>query len=577
MCPRSKKSKQITVNMQTDMTLREKATRLCALIGVCSLGIYLAACNYGELPVDGEGTGKVELRFSASISDSPSTKGTIAQPAITQGNAFEEGMDHPFGLFVTRSDGDALTTGSDDNMKSILRRTGDSQTWHHFTKGGEEIQSLEAKNNDAVNIKGYYPWIEGATATAVPFDLSYTNPEQWIDLLYLSTPAPDVNTEITDSNNSINLTFSHAFCWVTIKLTKLSDQPDVKVKAVTIGNAYAGQKTVFNQGKLNLVTNEIVDGVSGPLKILQTEGNEIILNTQPETPVNAQPAEFNFLVPPVMRADMKDSEIVIEVTTLETSGSSGPEEEKVLTFPLSLSHLNKDGANYGFQKGKHNTYNIVYNNSSMNLSLSDWHSVEIEKATLGEGIGLKYSKIRNFGVYGNNDDLLNLGLSGTSLTKYTLQEGNHLYHSFLGEVAENNNGIYIDSISSIPSVKVEDRWKDAVRQEKVYPSIQVSGYNAAGGAQIPWKDKETGSLLAKQACVEYREGGYTDWRLPRISECYMMTYPDNFNAGSRDFWSATEANTDECYAATFDGRFYAQKYPKESSFYVRCVRDADKK
>ena len=44
------------------MTIKEKATRLCAMIGVCSLGIYLAACDNGELPAGGEGAAKVELR-----------------------------------------------------------------------------------------------------------------------------------------------------------------------------------------------------------------------------------------------------------------------------------------------------------------------------------------------------------------------------------------------------------------------------------------------------------------------------------------------------------------------------------
>lgn len=560
------------------MTQREKATRLCALIGVCSLGIYLAACNYGELPVDGEGTGKVELRFSASISDSPSTKGTITQPAITQGTAFADGP-HLFGLFVTRPDGTPLTTGSGDkdNMKSTLTVSGTTQTWAH------DVGSLAVNNGDKVKIKGYYPWTAGATATAVPFNLSETDPAQWIDLLYLSSPAPTTDTPITDAQSTIDLKFSHAFCWVTVNLTKLSENPPVKVKAVTIGNAYAGQKTVINQGTLNLTTGEIT-GISGPLKILLAESSEIFLETQPETSANAQPAEFNFLVPPVMRADMKDSEIVIEVTTLESTGTSSKEEEKVLTFPLSLSHLNQDGANYGFQQGKHNTYNIVYNNSAMNLSLSDWHSVTIDPTKLGEESELRFKKSRDFTL---TDISLLESVNGPNISDYTLDAGDHLYHSFLGEVAENNNGKYIENIASTPAGTSAPRWKNAVRQEKVYPSIQVSGYNAAGGAQIPWKDKETGSLLAKQACVEYREGGYTDWRLPRISECYMMAYSpvqgQTFDLGFRDLWSATEANPDECYAATYNDDtsigskvFYVQKFPKESSFYVRCVRDADK-
>ena len=560
MRPRSKKTKQTTVNMQTDMTLREKATRLCALIGVCSLGIYLAACNYGELPVDGEGTGKVELRFSASISNTPATKAVTKQPAQpTMVSKFR--VNDAFGLFITRSDGSVLTAGSDDNMKSVLTGTGDSQTWDHFTKGGEQIKSLEVKNNDAVNIKGYYPWIDKSsdgyltTVTAVPFDLSDTDPTKWTDLLYLSSPAPDVNTSINDLNNSINLQFSHAFCRVTINLTRLSEKSDVQVKAVTIGNAYAGQNIIFNKGTLDLTTGKIT-GTSGPLTIEQIRDDYIKLDK-----TNA--ATYEFLVPPVMADTIHNSDIVFDVTTVENGA------DKVLTFPLSRTHLNYlEDVGYGFQQGMHNTYNIIYNNSSMNLSLSDWHSVEIEAATLGEKPGI----LDQFVVFSQSDrDIVFNNITPfPTVEELLLPTDDHLYHTYLGEIAENNNGDkYMPNISSKPGT-IPESWSEAVKSEKLYPELYYSATLVAGEAQLPWKDIETGSLLAKQACA----GGFTDWRLPRIGECYKITK----KGGTKVFWSATEADADSCYAVVYENldvisKYYVKKYSKQEPLYVRCVRD----
>lgn len=546
--------------MQTDMTVKDKVTRLCALIGVCSLGIYLAACNYGELPVDGAGTGKVELRFSASISDSPSTKaGQPPKPTITPANAFKTGT-HQFGLFVTREDGSALTTGSDDNMKSTL--TVDSNlAWTHTDKTGTNTISLAVNNGENILIKGYYPWTADATATKVPFDLSSTDPTKWTDLLYLSSPAPTEKLNITDGSSTIPLKFSHAFCWVTINLLQLSTNYDVQVKAVTIGNAYAGQGTICNKGTLNLNSGDI-KGTSGPLKIVMEQ--PITLDT--EGGENAQPSVFNFLVPPIMSPDIKNSDIVIEVTTIDTEGSK--EEEKVLTFPLSLSHLNNDGNNYGFAKGKHNTYDMVYNNSVMNLSLSDWQTVKITDPTLGEGtVGEKYKK-RDF----NGSDKTLLGFSNQDI--YLLATGDHIYHTYLGEVAENNNGEYVPEPSGDTKYK---QWKSIILNEPVYRSIHIAGNLAAGGAQIPWKDKETGTLLAKQACVEFRDGGFSDWRLPRIGECFMMDYQAATLEG-KEYWSATEASLTTSYAVVKEGTsdYFPKSYSKQELFYVRCVRDADK-
>ncbi|WP_416941050.1 hypothetical protein [Parabacteroides gordonii] len=553
------------------MTIKEKATRLCAMIGICLPGIYLAACDNGELPAGGEGAAKVELRFSASISDSPSTKGgQPPQPTITQGTAFSEGQSHLFGMFVTHEDGTALSEGSgdNDNMKSTLTVSGTTQRWAHTDKTGTTPISLAVNNGENIIIKGYYPWTAGATATAVPFDLSSTDPTEWTDLLYLSSPTGQ--QPITDGMGPISLKFSHAFCWVTINLLQLSSNNTVKVKAVNIGNAYAGQGTIVYKGTLNLKTGQIVNSVSGPLKI--DLGSPIDLDTE-GTP-GASAAVFNFLVPPVMSSDIKNSDIVIDVTTLESTGAGTPDVEKVLTFPLSLTHLNQDNSSgtalYGFQKGKHNTYNIVYNNSAMNLSLSGWQTATIDEAKLGEGTESEKYKTRTF----NASDKTVLGFGNTATNLYLLSLGNHIYHTYLGEVAENNNGKYVTEPSGNDKYQ---QWKSVMLSEPIYQSIYIAGNLAAGGAQIPWKDKETGALLAKQACVEFRDGGFSDWRLPRIGECFMMDYQATALEG-KESWSATEANLTASYAVVKNGSstYYPKSYSKQELFYVRCVRDADK-
>lgn len=553
--------------MQTDMTLREKATRLCAMIGVCSLGIYLAACDNGELPAGGEGAAKVELRFSASISDSPFTKaGQPPQPTITEGQAFSEGK-HLFGMFVTREDETALADGSSDNMKSTLTVSSSKQAWTHTDKTGVTLISLAVNNGENIIIKGYYPWTADATVTAVPFNLSSTNPQDWTDLLYLSSPTGSQN--ITDGMAPIPLVFSHAFCWVTINLLQLSPNNTVKVKAVNIGNAYTGQGTIVNRGALNLKTGKIVNSVSGPLKI-DMGSQPITLDT--EGAPGASAAVFNFLVPPVMSPNIKNSDIVIEVTTLESTGADTPEEEKVLTFPLSLTHLNQDNSGsttlYGFRKGMHNTYHIVYNNSAMNLSLSGWQTVSIDEAKLGEGTAnVTPTKINFFDLWTGDP----------TVTPNKLEPNDHRYHTYLGEVAENNNGEYRDITTK--NGKLGDRYEGAVTEEPFQPALEAASSLAAGGAQISWKDKETGTLLAKQACAELREGGYTDWRLPRISECYILNYPTNL-MGGKEYWSATEASATECYAVVKvkedGGDYWPKKFSKQESFYVRCVRDKNK-
>lgn len=533
--------------MHTDMTKRKKANPIWTIISLGFLGLYTTACDSGELSEKEEGATNIELRFAASISDSPSTK-TINNPDIIQGMRFPDGT-HTFGMFITDEGGTPLETGSEDNMKSILTRATGTDRWNHTDKNDASL-SLVANQGQKINITGYYPWTADATATSVPFDLSQ-DVTTWKDLLYLSSPTG--TAQVLDAN-PIVLTFSHAYCWVTVKLSKLTEKSNVSVKAVSIENSYSTLQRIMNKGSINPKTGA-VNGTPGSLVISNASPVDIPFEVAGGTPL-----QFNFLVPPFMRTDVQDSDIVIRVTT-ETSGVT-----EVLSFPLNKIHLNQaDPDQYGFEKGKHNTYNIVYNNSEMVLSLSDWQETLIEDTNLGGGTAGIIPDKATFQYF-------------PAVDSYKLKLGNHVNHTYLGEVAENNNGKYVTA--SLPlNGNMFDMWTPFMIVEPFYPTLAVAKSLAAGGGDVPWKDSDTGVLTAKQACSEFREGGYKDWRLPRISEFYMLSYPTNYLGSTKEYWSATEYDATKCYAVSYSVThtvYLPQKTSKEDAYYVRCVRDYDK-
>lgn len=539
--------------MHTDMISRKKTIRIWTIISVCSLGLYITSCDSGELPGKEKDPANIELRFAVSISGNPFTKAAVFQPGIiTEGTAFPNGT-HTFGMFISAEGGVSLPTGSDDNMKSILTRTGLSDVWSHTDKNDNPL-SLQVKPGDRINITGYYPWESGASATSVHFDLS-GDVTTWKDLLYLS---PIVSQEVLDAT-PIALKFSHAYCWVTVKLSKLTDKAgtEVPVKAVTIEGSYSTGKGIMNQGYINPKTGEVISGTIGPLVINCNSITDLPL-------AGSSFSEFHFLVPPFMSRDVKNSDIMIRVTTVVKGAT------RVLSFPLARTHLNTANTDqYGFQKGKHNTYDIVYNNTQMTLSLVDWQESSSGEPSLGAGATGSPRKLTFYPDF----------LGDTTLLKM-LPLTDHVNHTYLGEVAENNNGEYRDYTFPGGS-DMFDIWKPIMQVEPFSRELSVASGLAAGGAEVVWKDEETGVLTAKQACLEFREGKYTDWRLPRISELYILYYPKETSSSmllGKEYWSATEADATHSYAIVkMTSRDYKpEKQEKTRAFYVRCVRDFNK-
>lgn len=156
-----------------------------------------------------------------------------------------------------------------------------------------------------------------------------------------------------------------------------------------------------------------------------------------------------------------------------------------------------------------------------------------------------------------------------------------LYNELLGEAKDNlyngltNGGLY-------RSVQ------DAFTREGPYDKLVIAPDNAA--ENIVWRStpastpKNDRVLDAKQACWNYRGQGRSDWRLPRLSELYLLwlnrveinsskgltSLDDSSNT---TYWTATEGGQDDrVYTINIDGEISLDT--KTASRSVRCVREA---
>lgn len=155
------------------------------------------------------------------------------------------------------------------------------------------------------------------------------------------------------------------------------------------------------------------------------------------------------------------------------------------------------------------------------------------------------------------------------------------YNELLGEAKDNlyngvtNGGLY-------RSVQ------DAFTREGPYAQLIIAPDNAAENivwrstsAETPKKDRV---LNAKQACWNYRGQGRSDWRLPRLSELYLLwlnrveinsskgltSLDDSSNT---TYWTGTEGGQDDkAYTISIDGVISLDTKTDLRS--VRCVREA---
>ncbi len=248
--------------------------------------------------------------------------------------------------------------------------------------------------------------------------------------------------------------------------------------------------------------------------------------------------------------------------------------------------------------------NHIYRYSITNVSLPGYATPEA--AYSGKPIGLSFTASVTDWVTGTssspNPDMLvrmNLGGINGTIVEGTIMESGQLkpvtvkekekgfttddgkvkttldYNNLLGEAADNlyngvtNGGLY-------RSVQ------DAFNREGPYAKLVIAPDNA--GSAVKWRStsKPNRVLDAKKACWEYRGQGHTDWRLPRLSELYLLWLNrvtinqskgfTSLGGSGNTYWSATEGGqSDQAYAVNAAGEISLNA--KTSTFSIRCVRE----
>lgn len=498
------------------------------LFAVC-LCLLVSSCDKNFIPSDDDGT-SVALQFSTSIDNRGESSGSNEiVGGIVRGTEFPDGT-HDIGVFLKSAAGTEVSAGTGDNMKAVLARSGATNSWTYANKNNGTISALPSHIGKNLQVIAYYPYWSGATATAVPFDFTDANLVNQKELLYNK---PSNQTLKVVDGGRIPLAFAHAYSLINLKISKSVDAGTIVLQSVGIINQSG--EWIKNKGSINPATGYPNEGaqagslVKGDLSaVLNTEGTE-----------------YSFLVPAFMDKDITDDQIAFKVMV------SGKES----VFSLKKNHLNQDNSGsktlYGFAQGTENTYILVYDNLSLSLQIRGWTSVTPE-GNIGqpsipqEGYMkwlVKHTDIKS--------DLL------SSITK-TNTITNHLYETYLLDIDRGNNGTGKTSwdskeLSSVVNFESYTWYWEAPRAPLMF------ALNDASPESVQWRDND-GVMVAKQLCRNYREGGYTNWRLPRMSEWYMLNlrilsdkeknyeffYSPSYITGGKvlgayDYWSGTEA------------------------------------
>lgn len=567
-----------------NMDINKKYTLPRAIIlTACSLLLAGACDNYDGLESDTPAK-EVPLNFNASIEKTE----TAQLRSFTPIDGFT-GNSYAFGISVTKSEnGSEIFKGSSD-MTATMERSNSSAPWiWSFTDNSNNLSVTPAgPEGKELKVLAYYPHVSSATkdvyTNGIPFDFSAKTNLKQTDLLY------NTNTiyPFTPSNEpvaTVPLNFRHAYTWIVLNITKYVNKgPEFKLSSVTLDNLGGGW--IKSQGDIDPETGLAKDGATaGPIGV--TVDPAVALST-------TEVRTYQFLVPSFMDTKVGDGEITL---VLNVNGINE-------IFPLDKVYLNRsdDGKSFGFKQGYKNTYDLVYNNSALSLSIQNWSS-EVINGDFGGNIvppGSGDYKWMNLSQY----YWPSATKPGDSyVTKYPQQPkylvaGEHPFENYLTTVAYGGNGAYVPVNTPDPTKLPTDGLKitddiNVYTNEKVYPVIQITK-NDISIAPVPWED-ENGQLLAKELCRKYNGGGFHNWRLPRASELRAVLVLASANGSSladlnfgtdanrnKLYWTGTEVNENEAWGmyfdyggAVIDTKLVLSPYAKNTSGSVRCVRDA---
>ena len=536
------------------------------IIASCCL-LLAGACENDDRMVTELSAKDVLLDFNASMINATATE-TRAVVPVEQFT----GDSYTFGMSITK-DNNEIFAGSGD-MKATMSNPPSTSAgkWSWlFQKNsdGTEIHPYGPEGRE-LKVIAYYPAIEGTGAftDGIPFDFTeVTNPRQ-TEILYNTDTTYTISPSGTQEA-TIPLRFQHAYSWIVINVTKyVNTGGDFKLSSVSIDNLSGGW--IKNKGIINPKTGLVMDGAhAGPIGESRPGGESLSTTV---------PIQYEFLVPSFMDSGVGDGNLVISMMI------NGVKE----VFLLNKKHLNKDGNAYGFRQGYKNTYNLAFNNSSLNLSIIDWTWAEIN-SSFGEPspVSMDFRKVDM--TAGPGSGLL--WVESIPKSDY-LNSSDHSFGSYLTTVNYGNNGIYVPvkAPSYISSVLTFNDDENVYTKEKVYPLLQITKYDIST-EPISWED-EKGQLAAKELCRKYNGGGYHDWRLPRASELRALLILvaqngnlDNLTFGSDDnvdkpYWTGTEVSDTEAWSIYYHYEKGKNRGPmifpqnKKIKGFVRCVRDA---
>lgn len=551
------------------------------VLAACFLLLAGACDNYGYDGMEPDTPAReVPLDFNASIEKMKVAQSRSIISMESSGNA------HKFGMSITKSEnGSEIFSGSSD-MTATMFRTSGSGPWNWKlldNSNSQPVTTPVGPEGKALKVVAYYPIVSTATkdvyTRGIPFDFSAKTGLVQYDLLYNTETdypfTPSSGTQVA----TVPLNFRHAYTWIVINIKKYVEKGgDFKLSSVSLDNLGGGW--IKNKGAIDPKTGLAKDGATaGPIGV----------TIDPPVPLSTtQVLTYEFLVPSFMDTKVGNGEIVL---VLNVNGINE-------TFNLDKSYLNQsdDGASFGFRQGYKNTYNLVYNNSALNMSIQDWSS-EVINGEFGGDIpssGVGYKQVTFQSSYWPSAHW-NGGLNTYPPKPDYLTAGTHMFADFLTTVAYGGNGAYVP-VNTPPTHPPEDGLKitddiNVYTLEKAYPVIHIT-QNDVSIAPIPWED-ENGELVAKELCRKYNEGGFNDWRLPRATELravLILTSASgdfsnlNFNIdANRDkpYWTGTEVDENRAWSISFkqgnlvkDSKLVLSPLDKKMTASVRCVRDA---
>lgn len=563
-------------------TLKKHGLSGTILIASCFM-LLAGACENSDWIDTGGQTKNVLLGFDAST-----TNVTVAETRSIEAIEGFTGNSYTFGMSISKDNnwGSEIFPGS-ANFMATMTRSSQSAKWEwNFENEGVSI-TPQGPEGKPLKVIAYYPVTDGtgAFSTGIPFDFTATDNPKQTEILYNTNTSYTINPAVGEGKATIPLRFQHAYSWIIINVTKYVDKgtpEDVfSLSSVVIDNLSGGW--IKNKGTISPETGLAMEGSSsGPIQE----------NRSPELLSVDSPRTYEFLVPSFMDADVKDEDVVIGLMI------NGKQE----LFPLKKEHLNQDGNAYGFRQGYINTYNLVFNNSSLNLRLLNWTSESIDH-NLGadQAFPTNYVKIDylNYNNSGRPPMWTSANGQPFPVQKYkSLAVGTHKFESYLTTVNYGANGQYVSPkpITTKPptgGIIIDDDENVALKEE-VYPIFQMTTKDISI-EPVPWED-ENGELVAKEICRKYNGGGFHNWRLPRASELRALFVYLIYNSGTgtpmnklnflnggdqyKLYWTGTEVDENRAWAMYYYNEGTTDKrgpmispQDKKLKLAVRCIRD----